>query len=284
MTEPVIERQKRAEEAGSSSAVSATDRRAGERAGPPSGGRRTSLPMLARLAGEFVVIVLGVLVALAVDEWRETRAERAREAAYYRALAEDLERDLEEYEFSLDFLDRSVDAAEHVLAAVRGEEPDDPGRPLAHSVTYASWVNYPAWTSGTVDELVNSGSIRLILDEDIKRAMLRYRDLVDEWKPRLHGPEFGTFLEYRGYKREYLPYEIAVAPDPADALPEGRVDPAVDAALARRLRGDEALRGLVQQMTAEWMTLQAILRSQRDAAADLRALIEAKLSVAAEPR
>lgn len=282
MTEPVIERQKRAEEAGSSSAVSATDRSAGERAGPPSGGRRTALPMLARLAGEFLVIVLGVLVALAVDEWRETRAERAREAAYYRALAEDLDRDLEEYEFSLDFLDRSVDAAEHVLAAIRGEEPADPVRPLAHSVTYASWVNYPAWTSGTVDELVNSGSIRLILDEDIKRAMLSYRDLVDEWKPRLHGPEHGTFLEYRRYKREYLPYEIAVAPDPADS-PEGGVDPAVDAELARRLRGDEALRGLVQQMTGEWMTLQAILRSQRDAAADLRARIEAKLSAAGEP-
>lgn len=238
-----------------------------------------ALPVLVRLAGEFVVIVLGVLVVLAVDEWRETRAERAREAAYYRALSEDLERDLEEYRFSLDFMDRSVDAAEHVLAAIRGEEPGDPVRPLVHSVRYASWVNYPAWTSGTVDELVNSGSIRLILDEDIKRAVLRYRDLVDEWKPRLRGPEFGTFIEYRRYNDKYLlPYEVAVAPDPADASPEGGLDPEVDAALARSLRGDETLRGLVQRMTAEWTTLQAILRSQRDAAADLRAQIEAKLT------
>jgi len=43
-----------------------------------------------RLFGEFSVIVLGVLVALAVDSWVETRSERARERQALEALRADL--------------------------------------------------------------------------------------------------------------------------------------------------------------------------------------------------
>lgn len=43
-----------------------------------------------RLLSEFVVIVVGVLVALAVDEWRDTRSDRALERQYLDRLQGDL--------------------------------------------------------------------------------------------------------------------------------------------------------------------------------------------------
>ena len=47
----------------------------------------------ARWAGEFVVIVIGVLVALALDQWASTRADRVSEGEYLAALIADLETD-----------------------------------------------------------------------------------------------------------------------------------------------------------------------------------------------
>jgi hypothetical protein len=155
---------------------------------------RSALP---RLTGEFITIGLGVLVALGVDEWRETQAEARQELEYYRSLVEDLDRDIAEYGFAREFIGVSIGAAEHVLAVITGAPSTNPYPTLVQSVQYASWVNYPAWSSGTLDELVNSGAIRLIRDQEIKRAMLSYYHGVAEWKPRLLGAEFGAYIEYR---------------------------------------------------------------------------------------
>lgn len=228
-----------------------------------------------RLAGEFVVIVVGVLVALAVDEWREGRVERARETGYYRALAADLERDLEEYDFALAMTARSHAAADQVLAVVRGEDPDEVVGPLVLAVRWASWVNYPAWSSGTIEELMASGSIRLIRDRDLKSAMFRYYDDVNEWRPRLQGPEFQTFLEYRRATRGYLPRGLSLTASVDDV----DVPPAVQTALARRLGGDEELRAILRGMLGEWRTLTAVLEGQRARALELKALVDARAAV-----
>lgn len=226
----------------------------------------------ARLVGEFVVIVVGVLAALAVDEWREVRVERARETAYYRALAVDLERDLAEYDIALAMTARSIAAANQVLSVVRGEEPNEVVGPLGQAVRWASWVNYPDWSMGTIEELISSGSVRLIRDRDIKSAMLRYREDVNEWRPRLQGPEFRTFLEYRRATRGYLPRGIG--PEEDVGLP-----PVARMALARRLEGDEDLRLMIRGMLGEWKTLTAVLEGQRDRALELKALVDARVAV-----
>ncbi len=57
----------------------------------PAGATRSTL--IGRLFAEFVVIVAGVLVALAANAAWEVRSERQQEEAYYRALVRDLQAD-----------------------------------------------------------------------------------------------------------------------------------------------------------------------------------------------
>ena len=56
--------------------------------------KRTSR-VWARMIGEFTIIVVGVLVALALDQWASSRADRVTEAEYLTALVADLEADEE---------------------------------------------------------------------------------------------------------------------------------------------------------------------------------------------
>ena len=53
--------------------------------------RRTLFRTVFRVFGEFVLIVGGVLVALAADQYAETRRERTLEASYLNRLYEDVE-------------------------------------------------------------------------------------------------------------------------------------------------------------------------------------------------
>jgi len=234
---------------------------------------RSALP---RLAGEFIVIVLGVLVALGVDEWRGNRADARQEVEYYRSLVEDLDRDIAEYEFARDFIAVSIRAAEHVLSAITGAPATDPFPTLVQAVQYASWVNYPAWSSGTLDELVSSGTIRLMRDQVIKRAMLLYYDGIAEWKPRLQGPEFAAFIEYRSVTAGWVSVGPAMWTSRRSSPPSEELA-SLDPQLERRLRGNERMLGLTQQLIWQWKGFASFMQKFDDEAVALRSRIEEDL-------
>ena len=233
-------------------------------------------PLASRLVAEFFVIVLGVLVALGVDEWREGQAEVRREIEYLESLAQDLERDIVEYEGARDFVAESVRGIDHLLHVIGGEQPSDPLPSLAEAVRRASWINYPAWTSGTLDELVTSGSIRLIRDPQLKRAILDYYESVEEWKPRILGAEFGTFIEYRRYTAGWLPPSMSAYSGNASAE-ESELD-ALDATLLPRVRGNRDLFALTSAMREDWSGIAAFMRRFAADASTLRGELETAAS------
>jgi len=80
-------------------------------------------PILKRGAAEFLVVVLGVLVALAVDDWRSSRIDRETERHVLERLAGDLLLD------SMDIADAMGQAAQRMVAGMRvlerlGEDRD----------------------------------------------------------------------------------------------------------------------------------------------------------------
>ncbi len=237
--------------------------------------RRT--PLFFRLAAEFLTIVLGVLVALGVDGWRETRADVRREMEYYHSMVEDLERDISEYESSRDFMALSIQAADQVLATINGSSPSGPYPTLDDAVHYASWVNYPSWSSGTLGELVNSGAIRLIRNREVKRAVLAYYDEINEWKPRLQGPEFSAFIAYRRMTMGWTPLDrLTWDIERASTLSETPVPP--DPELVARLRGNEVLLGLTQEMLWQWDGLDSFMEGFNDQATALKELLQQELA------
>jgi hypothetical protein len=65
-----------------------------------------------RLVAEFLVIVVGVLVALGVDQWVQDRQDRALEAEYLERLLADVRYDLDELAF---ILERSATSVGHAM-------------------------------------------------------------------------------------------------------------------------------------------------------------------------
>jgi hypothetical protein len=227
----------------------------------------------ARLGVEFVVIVMGVLVALGVDAAWEVRSERRQEMEYYRSLAQDVRADTAEYGIALWMTRRSLETSREVRAAILGR-PQASDRPLSKSVYYASWVNYPDWASGTMEELYAAGTIRLIRDEQIKTALQAYRALIAEWRPRIQGPEYSAFQAYRASTAGLIPLEAALAYE-AGEEPTLEID---EAGLANSLRGNSSLLQKTEQMIIEWASLIIFYNEQVAEAQKLLALLEARVA------
>ena len=96
------------------------------------------------LLGEFVVIVVGVLIALWVDELREARDNAALEIEYLASFVADLESDLAQFDETEAWMRRSEAAAATVLALYQGSPPTADAADLAMAVETAGWQAWPA--------------------------------------------------------------------------------------------------------------------------------------------
>lgn len=162
-----------------------------------------------RLLGEFVVIVVGVLVALAVDEWRSTRSDRALEQQYL----ERLEGDLTRTRSALDTARLQFAGAAHNADFVepflwgRTGLPGDTSTVVA-ALYRASRSLAPDLANTlprtTILELQNTGRIGLIRSVPIRTAVQEYYTEVNTLSMNL------TLLpgDYRAFIRSQIPPDL----------------------------------------------------------------------------
>jgi hypothetical protein len=188
--------------------------------------------------GHFVIIVVGVMVALLADAWREERGERRREAAY----AADLKRDLTE---TLRILDNSIvedsifvarAAAMHAYLQSTDEAPLD---------SVLGWrgvgVSGFAVVSGTFRAIFETGDLRLMRD-DVRRSLtafaadLEYAERQIDWLSR-DLAETGRLIREREetYRRYLRPRHGPNAGQYTLNVTQMRSDPIVRAAYATAL-------------------------------------------------
>ena len=170
----------------------------------------------ARALAELVVIIVGVLTALWVDEWREERDERVLEAQYLQGLATDVGQDLAR----MDVLDASI--LNRISGATRlllelGEDasyglgsstfPDRSGDEanrragelsLAHAMSLAGRVFLLDTSSPTFDELRSTGHLQLIQDAELKRSISEYYRAVEASHGVDGHQELVVWTEYHG--------------------------------------------------------------------------------------
>lgn len=132
------------------------------------------------LASEFVVIVLGVLTALAVDEWRNSREQAEIREQLLTALIPDLDDDLGDYEQVVRSSRTRLDACGKLLNAdvvsLDGNEAAavQLGDAFFHCSRYARLE-----TSETaISEMTANGSGRTIEDTELRIRIMRYYALA----------------------------------------------------------------------------------------------------------
>ena len=122
---------------------------------------------------EFVVIIVGVLVALAIDEWRDSLQAEEREQEYLQQLAADLQATQDMFTEAAEDNAQSESAARRLVEIFESDtdvEIDEVRRLL----TEARYVNNPVPILGTAEALVSTGDLRLIRNPRIRSELTRY--------------------------------------------------------------------------------------------------------------
>lgn len=125
-----------------------------------------------KLAAEFVLIVVGVLVALTVETALEDRRDSVLRDEYVERIRSDAEQDRQALEFRIEFFRDVQVFAQQFLDWLDANAPLDKETVLA--AFYAAEVWPFVANQSTYQDLLSTGNIRLIDDIDLRTILAAY--------------------------------------------------------------------------------------------------------------
>lgn len=131
---------------------------------------------IAYALGEIVLVVIGILIALQVGDWKQQRTDRRLEKEYLERLNIDIEKDLQ----IVNFIIETLESKEASLIKVRAYV-DDPTIILDDSIminlkrSFILGAELPnARLTGTFQELISTGNLRLIQSTDLRNGIVNF--------------------------------------------------------------------------------------------------------------
>ena len=155
----------------------------------------------ARLFGEFFLIVIGVLVALAVEAALESRKDDQLSAEYLTRIENDVSADRMAITSRIEFFTDVQQFSNDVLMWLQTDAPVDEGLLLASFYAAEIWPFIP--NLSTYDDLRSTGNIRLIDDIDLRMGLSTYYNKADTSRNGWNPAE-----DYREVVRGIIPNDI----------------------------------------------------------------------------
>ena len=154
-----------------------------------------------KLIGEFFLIVIGVLVALAVESALEDRADDKLRDQYLSRLALDLEADKTGLEGRIEFFTDVQRFSQDVLTWLDGDAPLDQRILLASFYAAEVWPLAP--NTSTYLDLHSTGNLRLLDDIDLRMKLAVYYNKAVSTESGMNPNE-----DYRGWIRGVIPTNV----------------------------------------------------------------------------
>ena len=148
--------------------------------------------------GEIILVVIGILIALSINNWNENNKERAIEKSYLKRLSLDLNENKTLWKKTLNRKEKQLTAA-HVFLNFRfSKNQDTILKIIPHFQILVTWKDINI-NQVTFNEMVSSGNLNIISNDSIKikllnldklyKAILNNQDLIEtEYKARLLEP------------------------------------------------------------------------------------------------
>jgi hypothetical protein len=233
------------------------------------------------LAAEFVLVVAGVLVALAVDTALEDRRDNKLRDEYIERIRSDVEKDSQALQHRIEFFRGVQGYTQETLHWLDADTPVDKEVVLAAFYAAEVWPFVP--NTSTYQDLQNTGNIRLIDDIDVRTSLAAYHNRASTvrsgWTPT---------EDYRRIIRGVIPNDVQASIrencptlEDLDGRPTGFPPcelPGVDyqklTTLFAPLRADQEFRRRLNYRHSELGVMLYLLGNQQEFAVDVLSHID----------
>lgn len=244
--------------------------------------------------GEIVLLVIGILIALQINDLYQERLDRQTEREFLASMNRDLARDVSELRAAVEGNEILLKGLNDTLLLLAEPRNDNVWKRdlYIHGVKYTYWFIVAEFSRLTMAQLQFSGGMRLITDPQVREAMLAYEQGLQTTQqqsrdvmPYFHEVEEShkRLFELQLSKRamEYIEQDYLNILQPIDVfeslIPQGAYLSSNDPLLI-----DDYYDDMLYYRTA-LNILMLMYRQQLDQAESLSKLIETQLQVSSRP-
>ena len=130
--------------------------------------------------GEIILVVIGILIALQINNWNENRKDHIQEKEYLTRLKEDIKFDISwSNKYILDRYKRKVESLENGKAYYQGNYVIKDTLQFLKDIGYGGVFGYASWNlnENTYNELISTGNLRKIENSRLRNKIINYYEL-----------------------------------------------------------------------------------------------------------
>jgi prefoldin subunit 5 len=122
--------------------------------------------------GEIILVVIGILIALQINNWNENRKLKIQETAYYCQLIDDVQADISNIDLSIKSLNNAQKASKKLLTNLLKiqEKKDTLFKDYIPAIRAKSFIP----TKAAIEDITSSGKLENIRNQFNKNAILNY--------------------------------------------------------------------------------------------------------------
>ena len=127
--------------------------------------------------GEIILVVIGILIALQINEWNETRKDKLKERAYLSNLKKDIAKDIDfTTGYILERYEKKVEVLKKGRAYYQGTYMVKDTLDFLNDLGYGNVFGNVIWAfnKSTYNQLVNTGDFKVIKSDALTTAILDY--------------------------------------------------------------------------------------------------------------
>jgi hypothetical protein len=132
--------------------------------------------------GEIILVVIGILIALQINNWNEDRKDTLKEQVYLVNLKKDIADDIAfNKRYILDRYQKKVSVLKKGKAHYQGEIKVKDTIAFLNDIGYGNVFGNVIWgfNMTTYNQLVNTGDFKVIANDSLKEAILNYYNLLN---------------------------------------------------------------------------------------------------------
>ncbi|WP_268033035.1 DUF6090 family protein [Algoriphagus sp. PAP.12] len=134
---------------------------------------------IAYALGEIFLVVIGILIALQVNNWNENRKLADRKKVQLENLQQDFEENLNSLNFLISFLEDREDYARQVIGLLDSLPHSLDSISTVFALERSGFTHYFNPNQPTYEEMKSSGTLSLISNKELKNVMLTYQAFLE---------------------------------------------------------------------------------------------------------
>jgi hypothetical protein len=129
---------------------------------------------LGLFVAELILVIAGVLIALAVDGWISDLHDRQTEVVYLELLARDIEGIRHQVDLQIEFEKEKIDTAATAYAVLTTPDPTTKRAEIGSLLALLVTRRTLSLSSATYDQMVSSGHLQLIRNHELRNMIVRF--------------------------------------------------------------------------------------------------------------